>query len=68
MSEEIYVTEFDPVTKAVLVGAKPSGFSSLDEVEMLMGEPLLRGKRTRTYPGLFYSEYCLHQVLPCAQS
>jgi hypothetical protein len=60
MSTTIYVTKFCPVTKLVLESAKPSGFSSIDQVVMLMGDPIVRGPRTATYRDLFYSEYQLH--------
>lgn len=56
----IYVTKFCPTTKMVLESAKESGFSSIDEVVLLMGQPINRGKRTATYRGLFYSEYQIH--------
>lgn len=55
----IYVTFFDPATKAITAPSTDSGFSSLDDVEMINGEPLCRGKRTRTYPDAFYSDYSL---------
>lgn len=56
----IYVTEFDPKTKEVTRSATDSGFSSIDEVTMVMGTPITRGARTATYPDQFFSEYQLH--------
>lgn len=55
----IYVTFFDRDTKAIVSPSVDSGFSSFEEVELLNGDPLVRGKRTRTYPGVFYSDYSL---------
>lgn len=59
----IFVTFFNPTTKQVTAGATDSGFGSLDEVELINGEPLRRGKRTRTYGDAFYSDYCLTEVV-----
>lgn len=56
----VYVTKFCPVTRLVLESATDSGFSSIDDVVMLMGDPIVRGARTATYQDLFYSEYQLH--------
>lgn len=58
----IYVTKFDPYTKKVLESAKPSGFTSIEQVVSLMGAPITLGKRTATYRNLFYSEYQIHTV------
>ncbi len=58
----IYVTKFCPETKRVLESARDSGFTSIDTVVALMGEPLVQGRRTATYRNLFYSEYNLHQT------
>lgn len=55
----IYVTFFDPDSKAVQSPSSDSGFSCLEEVELINGEPLRRGKRTRTYRDAFYSDYSL---------
>lgn len=58
----IYVTEFCPETKRVLKSARDSGFTSIDQVVELMGEPVVKGIRTATYRKLFYSEYNLTQT------
>lgn len=60
MHKTIYVTKFCPETKRVTEPAKPSGFNSIEEVTMLMGPPLVLGKRAVTYRSVFYSEYYLH--------
>lgn len=60
----IYVTKFCPLTKRVTASATPSGFKSIDEVVMVLGDPLVRGARTATYRGEFYSEYQLHTEGP----
>lgn len=57
---DIFVTKFCPATRLILESATKSGFQSIDEVVMLMGEPLVRGPRTATYRSEFYSEYQLH--------
>ena len=59
----IYVTKFDPKTKEVLESATDSGFSSLEEVHLLMGPPLSWGKRSATYRDEFYSDYQLHHLV-----
>lgn len=56
----IYVTKFCPVTKLVAASATPSGFDTIDDVVMIMGEPIVRGARTATYKDEFYSEYQIH--------
>lgn len=53
----IYVTPFDPATKQTTGDSVDSGFESLEDVELINGEPLTRGKRTLTYEGTFYSNY-----------
>lgn len=60
----IYVTKFCPVTKLVTESAKPSGFDTLDDVVMIVGEPVVRGARTATYKDEFYSEYQIHTAGP----
>lgn len=58
----VYVTKFNPHTRQVIEGAKDSGFDSLETVELLLGAPIVRGKRALTYKDMFYSEYCIHQT------
>ena len=53
----IYLTTFNPETKQPTSVSLDSGFTSFDAVEFQHGEPLVRGKRTRTYAGLFFSDY-----------
>lgn len=53
----IYVTLFDPETKQPTANSEPSGFDTLDDVAAILGEPIVRGKRTLTYAGSFYSNY-----------
>lgn len=60
----IYVTRFCPVTRRVTASAAPSGFKTIDEVVMVLGEPKVRGARTATYHDEFYSEYQLHTAGP----
>jgi hypothetical protein len=59
MHRTIFVTEFDTRTKKATGAGTDSGFNSLDEVRQLMGEPILAGKRSLTYDGVFYSDYNL---------
>lgn len=56
----IYVTKFCPQTRRVLEPAKESVFRNIDEVVLLMGHPITRGKRTATYRNQFFSEYKIH--------
>lgn len=53
----IFVTNLNPETREPTDKSQDSGFSSLDEVVLIMGEPICRGKRTVTYTDQFYSNY-----------
>lgn len=57
---DIYITRFDPATKAVTESAQLCPLKSFDAVVELYGEPTYRGKRTVTYAsGWFFSAYAL---------
>jgi hypothetical protein len=53
----IYYTPTDPDTKQAAGPTVDSGFETFDDVELINGEPLRRGTRTRTYAEAFYSDY-----------
>jgi hypothetical protein len=53
----IYITFTDPDTKEATAPSHESGFETLEDVEVVMGEPLHKAKRTRTYSDMFFSDY-----------
>lgn len=54
----IYLTPYNPTTREAVADSADSGFSSLDEVVLLMGEPKARGPRWMTYPdGVAFSDF-----------
>lgn len=63
----IYATNYDPATLRCTGHSTDSGFSSLDEVPMLLGEPDMRHPRMLTYvaAGVAYSDFVLHLEAPC---
>lgn len=63
----IYATPYDTATLRCTGPSTDSGFSSLDEVPMLLGEPEMRHPRMLTYAeaGVAYSDFVLHLEAPC---
>lgn len=58
----IFATHFDPSTeqRAIVGVSEDSGFDTLDDVVMLMGEPVARGIRYVAYEDVYYSDYSLY--------
>lgn len=58
----IFSTPYDPATLHCTGPSTDSGFSTLDEVPMLLGEPDMRHPRMLTYAaaGVAYSDFVLH--------
>lgn len=54
----IYITPFDPTTKAATGDSTDSGFDSLATVGAVMGPPLHSGQRWAVYPdGVAFSDF-----------
>ena len=58
----IYATSYNPDTLRCTGPSTDSGFSSLDEVPLLLGEPDMGHPRMLTYvaAGVAYSDFVLH--------
>lgn len=58
----IYQTPFDPSTKQCTGPSEPTGFDTLDDVLLLMGQPEHPGQRVHTYTGagVAFSDFLLH--------
>ena len=55
----IYLTPFDPVTRQCTGPSVDSGMASLNEVVLLMGEPVRPGRRMHTYADVAFSDFPL---------
>lgn len=61
----IYITPFDPATKEATADSADSGFDTLAAVELVMGQPVARGKRWATYPdGVAFSDFPFRLTKP----
>lgn len=53
----IYITPFNTTTKQATSASSDSGFSTIQEVRDVMGEPTTDGKRIVIYDDVAFSEY-----------
>lgn len=60
----IYLTPFDTVTLACTGASTDSGFTTLDEVRQMMGEPDMAHPRMLTYRDSCFTDFVLHVEAP----
>ena len=65
----IYATPYDPATLRCTGPSTDSGFSTLDEVPMLLGEPATTHRHMMTYPdsGVAYTDFPLNIDTPVTE-
>jgi cystathionine beta-lyase family protein involved in aluminum resistance len=56
----IYLTPYDTVTLACTGASTDSGFTTLDEVRQMMGEPDMAHPRMLTYGDSCFTDFVLH--------
>lgn len=55
----IYMTQYDPATKQCTAPSVDSGMATLDDVLLVMGEPVRAGRRVHTYADVAFSDFPL---------
>ena len=59
VTDLIYMTQFDPATKQCTAPSVDSGMATLDDVLLVMGEPVRAGRRVHTYADVAFSDFPL---------